>query len=123
MIQLFEEQGWDVDFHAGSEYNRTRTESEWKRTLNSELPEMPTEIYLQGVPDRMYPTIRQGAKPCFAFEILVAGRVSNNIVEQAFRTAFTNIKPSGGIYVGMFPYHNDEVNDNTEIVHRLLIGA
>ena len=50
VIELVEEQGWDVDFYAGCVYNRTRTEEELRQILNGQLLEMPREIYLQSDP-------------------------------------------------------------------------
>lgn len=41
-------------------------------------------------------------------------------VEPAFRTAFSSIKPTDGIVVGMFPRAKDEVRENAEIVLRIL---
>jgi hypothetical protein len=41
-------------------------------------------------------------------------------VEQAFRTAFESIKPTDGIFVGVFPRAKDEIRENAEIVHRIL---
>ena len=41
-------------------------------------------------------------------------------MDQAFRTAFESIKPTDGIYVGMFPRVKDEVKENAERVHRIL---
>jgi len=120
VIELVEEQGWDVDFYSGCVYNRTRTEEEWKKTLNGELLEMPHDIYMQSDPPRMYKVIRQTRKPCFAFKILAAGRIPERGIEQAFRTAFARIKPIDGVYVGMFPRVKDEVRENAEIVHRIL---
>lgn len=120
VISQVEEEGWDVDFYAGCVYNRTRTVEEWKKILNGEITEMPHEIYVQSDPPRMYSVMRQTSKPCFAFKILAAGRVDDGGVEQAFRTAFSSIKPNDGILVGMFPRGKDEVRENAEIVHRLL---
>ena len=74
-------------------------------------------------PARMYKTMRQTQKPCFAFKILAAGRIPESGVAQAFRTAFESIKPIDGIYVGMFPRVKDEVRENCEIVHRILAGS
>jgi hypothetical protein len=82
--------------------------------------EMPNELYLKSDPARMYRVMRQTKKPCFAFKILAAGRVADNGIEQAFRTAFESIKPTDGVYVGMFPKFKDEVRENAEIVHRIL---
>jgi hypothetical protein len=123
VIAQVEEEGWDVDFYAGCVYNRTRTSEEWKKALNGEIVEMPGEIYLQSDPPRMYRVMRQTRKPCFAFKILAAGRIPDRGVDQAFRTAFESIKPTDGIYVGMFPRVKDEVKENAERVHRILAGA
>ncbi len=122
VISQVEEEGWDVDFYAGCIYNRTRTVDEWKKILNGEITEMAHEIYLQSDPARMYGVMRQTAKPCFAFKILAAGRVDDGGVEQAFRTAFSSIKPNDGVIVGLFPRGKDEVRENAEIVHRVLLG-
>jgi hypothetical protein len=123
VIELVEEQGWDIDFYAGCVYNRTRTSAEWRQALNGELPEMPHEIYIQSDPARMYKVMRQTAKTCFAFKILAAGRIGDESVAQAFRCAFDSIKPNDGVYVGMFPRRKDEVKENAEIVHSILSGG
>jgi hypothetical protein len=118
VIKQVEEQGWDVDFFACCVYNLTRTREELKETLHGEMVEMPTECYLATDPPRMYQVIRASRKPCFAFKVLAAGRVAN--VEQAFRTAYENIKPTDGVFVGLFPRTKDEVRENADRVTRLL---
>jgi hypothetical protein len=123
VIELVEEQGWDVDFYAGCVYNRTRTPEEWKQVLNGQILEMPGEIYLQSDPARMYKAMRQTKKTCFAFKILAAGRIADGGVAGAFRTAFESIKPNDGVYVGVFPNRKDELKENVEIVHGILAGA
>jgi hypothetical protein len=120
VLALVEEQGWDVDFYAGCVYNVTRTPEEWRKLLNGELMEMPGEIYLRSDPPRMYGVMRQTRKPCFAFKILGAGRVSERDMDQAFRTAFASIKASDGVFVGVFPRIRDEVRENAERVIRIL---
>ena len=123
VIAQVEDEGWDVDFYAGCVYNRTRTSEELKKVLNGETLEMSNEVYLQSDPPRMYRVMRQTTKPCFAFKILAAGRIPAAGIDQAFRTAFESIKPSDGIYVGMFPRVKDEVKENAERVHRILTKA
>ena len=123
VIAFVEEKGWDVDFYAGCVYNRTRTPDEWRQILNGQLLEMPREIYLQSDPERMFKVIRQTPKPCFAFKILAAGRIADNAIEQAFRTAFSSIKPCDGVFVGMYPKVKDEIRENAAIVHKLLTSA
>lgn len=123
VIEMVEEQGWDIDFYSGCVYNRTRTENEWKKVLNGELIEMPTEIYLKSDPARMYKVMRQTPKTCFAFKILAAGRIAESAVAQAFRTAYASIKPHDGVYIGVFPRDKDEIRENAEIVHSILTCA
>jgi len=123
VIAKIEEENWDVDFYSGCVYNRRRTAEEWKQALNGEIMEMASDIYMQSDPARMYKVIRQTKKPCFAFKILAAGRISDRGIEQAFRTAFESIKPTDGLYVGMFPKFKDEVRENAEIVHRILTSV
>jgi hypothetical protein len=123
VIELVEEQGWDIDFYAGCVYNRTRTVDEWKQMLNGQIPEMPGEVYVQSDPARMYKVMRQTAKTCFAFKILAAGRVADNAVAAAFRTAFQSIKANDGVYVGVFPNRKDELKENAEIVRSILTIA
>jgi hypothetical protein len=120
VIAYVEEKGWDVDFYSGCVYNRRRTADEQKTVLHGEMIEMPSELYLKSDPARMYRVMRQTKKPCFAFKILAAGRIADGGIEQAFRTAFESIKPTDGVYVGMFPKFKDEVRENAEIVHRIL---
>jgi hypothetical protein len=120
VLEYVEEKGWDVDFYAGCVYNRTRPPDEWKKVLNGATLEMPNEVYLRSDPARMYEFMRGTAKPCFAFKVLAAGRIEGEGVEKAFRQAFAGIKPTDGVFVGVFPRATDEVRENSEIVHRIL---
>ncbi len=121
VLATVEERGWDVDFYAGCVYNRRRTPEEFRKLLGGELPLMPNEVYLESDPPRMYKVMKQTSKPCFAFKVLGAGRVSN--VEQSFRLAFESLKPVDCLFVGMFPRIKDEVKENAEIVSRILKSA
>ena len=123
VIELIESQGWDVDFYSGCVYNRTRTPEEWRQVLGGHLMEMPNDIYVQDDPERMYKVMRQTTKTCFAFKILAAGRIADDAIAQAFKTAYASIKPHDAVYVGMFPRFKDEVKENAEIVHSLLTTA
>jgi hypothetical protein len=120
VIAYVEEKGWDVDFYAGCVYNRTRSTEEWKQTLNGEIQEMQGETYLKGDPARMYKVMRQTKKPCFAFKIFAASRISDRGIEPALRTAFASIKPIDGVFVGVWPYRKDEVRENAELVAKIL---
>lgn len=123
VLARVEDEGWDVDFYAGCVYNRTRTPDEWKQALNGELLEMQGDVYLRSDPPRMYRFMRQTRKPCFAFKIMAAGRIDERGAGQAFRTAFESIKPIDGVFIGLFPRVKDEVRENAERVHRLLVRS
>jgi hypothetical protein len=118
VIERIESEAWDVDFYAGCVYNISRSDEEWRRLLGGQLMEMPRDGFVQDDPPRMFATIRATPKPCFAFKILAAGRVGN--VEAAFRRAFASIKPTDGVFVGMFPRAADEVREDAELTHRIL---
>jgi hypothetical protein len=121
VIATVEEQGWDVDFYAGCVYNRSRSTEEWKQVLGGELVEMQGECYLQSDPPRMYRVMRATPKPCFAFKIMAAGRVTD--AEKAFGTAYESLKPTDGVFIGLFPRVKDEVRENAERAHRILAKA
>jgi hypothetical protein len=116
VLVMVEEQGWDVDFYAGCVYNRRRTPEEFRKLLGGELPEMPGDVYLRDDPPRMYKVLRQIDKPCCAFKIMAAGRVSNP--EAAFKQAFQSMKPTDFVCVGMFPRIKDEVKENAYFTSR-----
>lgn len=118
VIAEVESQNWDVDFYAGCVYKRTRTDEEWRKVLGGEQMEMQRECYIQSDPPRMYNVMRATKKPCFAFKIMAAGRVTN--AEQAFRLAYESIKPNDGVFIGFFPRAKDEVRENCERTHRIL---
>jgi len=71
----------------------------------------------------MYKVMRQTSKPCFAFNILAAGRIGDRGADQAFQTAFESVKPIDGVFVGMFPRTKDEVRENADRVHRILVHS
>ncbi len=116
VLAMVEEAGWDVDFYAGCVYNRRRTPQELRKLLGGELPEMPSEVYLQDDPPRMYSFFRQTKKPCCAFKIMAAGRVRS--AEEAFKQAFSSMKPVDSVCVGMFPRIKDEVKENAYFTAR-----
>ncbi len=110
VLMTVEEQGWDVDFYAGCAYNIRRTPEELRKLLGGEIPEMQGDVYLQDDPARMYRFMRETKKPCIAYKILGAGRVSN--VEEAFKKAFYSLKPTDLVCVGVFPRVKDEVKED-----------
>jgi hypothetical protein len=119
VVEEVESQGWDVDFFMTCVYRITRTEEEIRNLLG----QRPLgEVYLPQDPPRMYRAVRQTSKPCLAFKILGAGRLTDSpqTIDRAFQFAFDHIKPSDGVIVGMYPRYSDQVRENAERVRRIL---
>ena len=78
------------------------------------------EVYLTSDPPRMFKAIRNTKRPCLAFKILAAGRLSERRpwVEQAFRETLESIKPSDAVIVGMYDEYDDQPAQNAALAHR-----
>ncbi|HTL54864.1 MAG TPA: twin-arginine translocation signal domain-containing protein [Candidatus Limnocylindrales bacterium] len=119
LVQLSEEKGWDVDYYMCCLYYLTRPRDEFAALMNGESP--VGEIYLASDPPRMFKTIQTARKPCLAYKVLAAGRKVENAaqIRQCFETAFTNIKATDAVIVGMYQQLNDQVAENTAIVKEI----
>jgi hypothetical protein len=119
LIELAEEKGWDVDYYMCCLYYLTRPHEESQKLLGGELP--LGEIYLPSDPPRMFKVIRAVGKPCLAYKILAAGRriESPSQVRQCFEAAFSNIKRTDAVIVGMYQQLNDQVAENAAIVREV----
>jgi hypothetical protein len=118
IVETVEEQNWDVDFFMTCIYRVTRTDAELEKLLGQK----PLgEIFLPNDPPRMFQAIRQSRKTCLAYKILAAGRVTDSPkqIDQAFQTAFDNIKPRDCVIVGMLPRYTDQVRENADRVRRI----
>jgi hypothetical protein len=75
------------------------------------------EPFVKGDPERMAKQIRATKKTCLVFKILAAGRNCMNAqnVEDCFRFAYQNIKPTDAVIVGMYPVLNDEVRIDADL--------
>ena len=68
----------------------------------------------------MFQSVRQTQRPCLAFKILAAGRLSKRKewVTKAFRETLESIKPTDGVIVGIYDRYSDQVAENAELVRR-----
>src|SRR5262249_4852703 len=119
LIQLAEEKAWAVDYYMCCLYYLTRPREEFQRLLGGELP--LGEIYLPSDPPRMFKAIRGTRKPCLAYKVLAAGRKMEGRaqIRQCFETAFTNIKPTDALIVGIYLQVSDQVGKNAPIVREI----
>jgi len=110
-VARIEDAGWENDFFMTCLYNLTRAPEEIKKMVGDQVL---GELFLASDPQRMAERVRLVRKPCLAFKILGAGRLSGTKdgVERAFQFAYRSIKPSDGVIVGMFPVLHDEVTED-----------
>jgi len=117
-VRAVEEKDWGNDFFMTCFYNVVRTKEDLKRQLG----DAPVDYmaYMSNDPIVMTDVIRKSRKPCLAYKILAAGRLcwTPQAVEEAFRFAFSNIKPTDGVIVGMFPRFADEPSENTALTRK-----
>ena len=119
VVEHVVEHDWDVDFFMCCVYERHRTREEL-RALLGDVPIPVPEVYLEGDPPRMFAAMRTTDKPCLAFKIMAAGRLCERRewVEEAFSTAFRQMKPSDAVIVGMYPEYEDQAGMNAAYVRR-----
>ena len=126
VVDIAESEGWDVDYYMTCVYQWGRTREDLEKLFGDKKDLLPVEAYsmivgdgyaevfLSGDPPKMYKAIRQTKKPCLAYKILAAGRKAQTpeSIEQAFRDAFANIKPTDAIIVGMYDRYMDQIAEN-----------
>ncbi|MBN8215623.1 MAG: hypothetical protein J0L75_03235 [Spirochaetes bacterium] len=119
VVEACEAQGWDVDFYMLSVYNLSRAErvsSAITGKANTDEPFFDEDIPL------MYRAIQRTAKPCLAFKILGATRRAGSVsqVEAAFKEAYSQIKSTDAVVVGVFQRDRNEIAANAGWVRKAL---
>ena len=68
----------------------------------------------------MFKVMNQTKRPCLAFKILAAGRLSDRQqwVEQAFRETYQSIKPTDGAIIGIYDRYSDQPAECADFVRR-----
>jgi hypothetical protein len=119
VVDTIESKGWDVDYYMTCVYERHRSAAELEKLLG-QAPIPVGEVYLPKDPPRMFKVMRQTKRPCLAFKILAAGRLSARAewVEGAFRDTFAAIKPTDAIIVGIYDRYTDQPAEDAEFTRR-----
>jgi len=124
VVDEVESRGWDVDFYMTCVYERHRSAAELEKLLG-QAPIPVGEVYLPNDPPRMFAAMGRTARPCLAFKILAAGRLSGSgeRVERAFRETYESIKPGDAAIVGIYDRYSDQPAENAEFVRRFGAGG
>ena len=119
VVDWIESKGWDLDYYMTCVYERHRSAEDLKKLLG-QAPIPVGEVYLPLDPPRMFQAMRATKRPCLAFKILAAGRLSEHKdwVERAFRETFQSIKPGDGAIVGIYDKFSDQPAEDAELVRR-----
>lgn len=119
VIEEVESRGWDVDYYMTCLYERHRSAEELEKLLG-QAPIPVGEVYLPNDPPRMFKVMRQTRRPCLAFKILAAGRLSKKKewVEKAFGDTFRSIKPNDAVIVGIYDRYSDQPAENAAYTRR-----
>ena len=119
VVDTIESKGWDVDYYMTCVYERHRSAEELEKLLG-QAPIPVGEVYLPKDPPRMFKVMQQTKRPCLAFKILAAGRLSDRAewVERAFRDTYAAIKPSDAVIVGMYDRYTDQPAENADFARR-----
>jgi hypothetical protein len=119
VVDVVESKGWDVDYYMTCLYERHRSAADLEKLLG-QAPLNVGEVYLPQDPPRMFRMIQQTRRPCLAFKILAAGRLSERAewVERAFRETLAAIKATDGVIVGMYDRLSDQPAQNADFVRR-----
>jgi hypothetical protein len=119
VVDTIESKGWDLDYYMTCVYERHRSREALEKLLG-QAPIPVGEVYLPNDPPRMFKAIQQTKRPCLAFKILAAGRLSENRgwVEQAFRQTLQSIKPGDGLIVGIYDQYSDQPAEDAEFTRR-----
>jgi hypothetical protein len=119
--QMMADENWENDFFMTCFYHLTYPDAQQEKEMGKKVVGEP---FFDTDPIKMTKVIRSVDKPCLGFKILAAGRVCKNektareSVENAFKFAFANIKPTDAVIVGMFPVFHDELTDNVAYVRK-----
>jgi hypothetical protein len=118
LLEIAEEEGWDVDYYMTALYDLRGGREAFERKFG--YPPLG-EIYLREHRVRMCEVIRQTRKPCLAFKVLAAGRAiaSPEQIRQEIAFALENIKASDALLLGMYQQINDQIGENAALVAEL----
>jgi hypothetical protein len=119
VVDAIESKGWDIDYYMTCIYERHRSKEALEQLLG-QAPIPAGEVYLPNDPPRMFRAIQNTRRPCLAFKILAAGRLSDRRqwVEDAFRDTYAAIKPSDGVIIGIYDRYSDQPAENAGLVKR-----
>ena len=122
-----EKENWDIDFYVLCPYNTRRNRKGEQSSFitgktKSELVMHPDDRFT------MFPIIRNTPKPVVVIKALAGGQIFIGkprdeypaVAEQFIAETYENIKPSDIVCIGVFQRDVDQLQQNAEMVRRIL---
>ena len=121
-IKRIADEGWPVDLFMACFYYITRTPEE-TQAMPPVVTEQVGRPFFASDPATMCQVLRQVDQPCLGFKILAAGRkcYKKESVEAAFKFAFTQLKPTDGVIVGMYPRYQAQIQENAQYTQQFAV--
>lgn len=126
LIQVSEQEGWDVDFYMACMYNLRRDrEGEESGFLTGKSKKGITNVYPSDRPI-MLETLKKVKKPVIAFKIFGGGQMlvekteaeRRELIEDAYQTIFTSLKPNDIAVMGVFQKYHDQLTENVSVYNK-----
>ena len=122
VIELAEEEGWDVDFYMACLQNARLS----RKGVPGSYITGPTKQDLLFFPeDRaiMLDLISRVSKPCIAFKIFAGGQVFHgkpesetpNIIKEVYREVFSKLKPYDVAAIGVYQGRKNQIAENVRL--------
>ena len=122
VIELAEEEGWDVDFYMACLQNARLS----RKGVPGSYITGPTKQDLLFFPeDRaiMLDLISRVSKPCIAFKIFAGGQVFHgkpesetpNIIKEVYREVFSKLKPCDVAAIGVYQGRKNQIAENVRL--------
>lgn len=122
VIELAEEEGWDVDFYMACLQNARLSR---KGTPGSYITGPTKQDLLFFPEDRaiMLDLISRVSKPCIAFKIFAGGQVFHgkpesetpNIIKEVYREVFSKLKPCDVAAIGVYQGRKNQIEENVRL--------
>ena len=122
VIELAEEEGWDVDFYMACLQNARLSR---KDAPGSYITGSTKQDLLFFPEDRaiMLDLISRVSKPCIAFKIFAGGQVFHgkpesetpNIIKEVYREVFSKLKPCDVAAIGVYQGRKNQIEENVRL--------
>lgn len=121
-IKRVADEAWPVDLFMACFYYITRTPEETK-AMPPVVTEQVGRPFFASDPTTMCQVLRQVDQPCLGFKILAAGRkcYKKESVKAAFKFAFTHLKPTDAVIVGMYPRYQAQIEENAQYTRQFAV--